>query len=384
MIYDAIILGSGAMGAAAALALARRGLVTLAFDRHAVPNTLSEHFGAARMLRTAYYEHPSYVPLLLESRERWLALNHAASRTLFHATGGLYMGPPTGEVVPGSLRSAAQHNLPHERLSLAQIRERFPEFHPPASSEAVFEPLAGVIEPEEAIAAMARLARESGASIGTHEEVLHLEPRRELTVVTDRSRYRTRHVIVTAGAWSQTLLRESGFHTPTITATRQPLGWFKPTGAEAFRPSSAMPAWALEDGPGSLLYGFPILPGHADFRVARHHRGNPIDPSTLDRTVHPADLADFEPGVRALLPRCGEVSRAAIAHYSLSGDGHFIIDRLPDDERVLLATGMSGHGFKFAPVVGEILADLVQHGETPRDIALFSLDRPSLSTGISP
>lgn len=384
MVYDAVIVGSGTMGVAAALSMARRGLAVLAIDRFGVPNVKTEHFGEARMFRTAYYEHPSYVPLLVRSRELWLELNEAAGRDLYHETGGVYFGRVGGEVVPGSLRSAVEHGLEHEQLTVTEAARRYPQFTPPGDAEVLVERRAGVIEPEAAVAAMARLARDVGASIGTHEEVLHIEPGDEVEVVTDRSRYTARQVVLASGGWTAKVLGESGLMGPELTVTRQPIGWFEPRveGSGAFRlRGSEAPVWAYEDEPGSLLYGFPILPGAKDFRVARHRRGPVMDVDEIDRGVHEEDVADFERGVRGLIPGAGAVSRSAIAYYTNSTDSHFVIDRLPGASHVTIVAGFSGHGFKFAPVVGEIVADLVQRGETKHDIGLFRATREDAKGG---
>jgi sarcosine oxidase len=385
MLYDALILGTGTMGVAAALSLARRGRLVLALDKQSVPNTSSEHFGAARMFRTAYYEDPAYVPLLRRSREFWLALNVEAGETLYHETGGLYLGPGArtgGEVVPRSTEAARVHGISHETLTAPEIASRFPQFRQGLEDwEGLFEPAAGVLRPEAAMRAMARLARDAGATLGTHEEVLEILPSEtEVEVVTDRTRYHAKTLIVTAGAWAQKVLTTSGLPTPRITVTRQAIGWFRPSPeAACFRLAGAggvgAPCWAVEDEPGSLLYGFPVLPGEDSFRVARHRRGAVTDPDTMDRTVTAEDRADFEPAVRSLLPEAGEVSRAAVAFYSNSDDSHFVIDRLPGHPNIVLAAGFSGHGFKFAPVVGEVLADLAMGVAPSFDLGLFGLGR---------
>lgn len=375
MLYDVAILGSGSMGAAAALALARRGLAVLALDQSSVPNARSEHSGEARMFRSAYYEHPAYVPLLQRSRELWLDLNRHANRTLYHQTGALYLGPQGCDLVERSAHAAALHGLPHERLTPAALARRFPQFAPPPGSSALVEPHAGLLTPEPAVAAMAALARDLGATIGTHEPALELHPQAddEFTILTDRSRYTAKAVILSAGAWTTRLLAASNLPLPPITISRQPLAWCAPAPADlpAFD-LGAHPCWAYQDEPNSLLYGFPRLPGAPDFRIARHRVGAAVgDPDALDRAPTPADLDDLA-FIPRLLPAAGPISRAAVAFYSNSPDGHPILDRLPGWDRLFLASGFSGHGFKFAPIVGEILADLVQHNATPHDIALFA------------
>lgn len=375
MLYDCIIIGAGTMGSAAALMMARRGTAVLAIDRSGVPNTASEHFGEARLFRTAYYEHPAYVPLLVRARELWLSLNAQARADLYTETGAVYGSYPGGEVVPGSIASAREHGVPIEELSSHAASDRFPTLRFPAEWSAAFEPHAGVLRPEATVAAMARLARDAGATFGTHEEVLSIEPcGDEVRVRTDRTTYTGRSAVITAGAWSQRILEASGLSSPRITPTRQPLGWMKPTDAARFAVGSH-PSWAAEDAPGSLLYGFPILPGASDFRVARHKLGPVADPDNVDRTPSIEDIADFESGVRRHLVDPGEVSRAAIACYSNSHDGHFIIDRVPADANVLIASGFSGHGFKFSPVIGEVVAGLVLDGRCEFDLSLFGLSR---------
>ena len=375
VVYDCIIIGAGTMGVAAALALARRGAAVLAFDRDRVPNTASEHFGEARLFRTAYYEHPAYVPLLGRARQLWLRLNDEAGRELYAETGAVYGSYAGGEVVPRSVEAARRHGVPIEELSLSRAEAKFETLRFGADWTVAYEPRAGVLRPEAAVESMARLAREAGATIGTHEPVVSVtETPDGIRVVTDRAQYAGRAGLVCAGAWSSGVLRVSGLDSPTITASRQVIGWMKPEDPGRFAVGEH-PCWAAEDGPGSLLYGFPVLPGAADFRVARHRLGPACDPDVVDRAVSATDVGDFEPGVRRHLVEPGVVSRAAIACYSNSADGHFLIDRVPGRERVWVASGFSGHGFKFAPVIGEVMAGLILDGRCGFDLTLFGAAR---------
>jgi len=363
------------MGTAIAMTMARRGAAVLALDRDAVPNTRSEHFGEARMLRTAYYEHDAYVPLLKRSRELWLSLNALSGRDLYTETGAVYGSFAGGEVVPRSIESARTHGVPIEEMTPTRASERFETLRFGADWSVAYEPLAGVLRPEAAVESMACLARDAGASIGTFEPVLAIREAAEgVRVTTERAEYVGKAAVVCAGAWSARVLSASGLRPPRISATRQAIGWMKPACPERFV-IGRHPCWAAEDGPGSLLYGFPLLTGAAEFRVARHRRGSEVDPDTVDRAVATSDVADFEGGVRRHVVEPGEVSRAAIACYSNSVDGHFLIDRVPGSERVWLASGFSGHGFKFAPVIGEVVAGLVFDGRCGFDVTRFEVAR---------
>lgn len=378
MLYDLIVVGCGTMGVATALEAARRGAVVLAIDQFGVPNTRGEHHGDARMVRTAYYEHPDYVPLLRHAFDAWRALETDAGEKLFHVTGAVYLGPPRGELVPRSLAAARAHGLAFEELDAAQVSRRWPALGVPPGSVAMFEPAAGVVVPQLAVRVMARLARDAGATIGTDERVLRVGAGRDgVEVRTDRGVYRGRAAVVTAGPWSSRLLADSRIHSPTLTVTRQSLGWTRPADPASYTPDR-FPCWAWEDAPGSLHYGFPIL-GDGLMRVARHRRGPVTDPDADDRAPMPADADEYMPGVRAVVPGCGPLAREGVCLYTNSADGHFILDRASLDGSpnapIWLACGFSGHGFKFAPVVGHIMADLALTGRTDHRIEFLASSR---------
>lgn len=365
------------MGSATALAAARRGAVVLALDRAGVPNQTGEHHGGARMFRTSYFEHPDYVPLLRRSFELWKQIESASRRDLFHVTGGLYMGAEGGTLIAGAVGAARAHGIEHRVLSRAEVAREFPAFTPPADSVGVHERDAGVLRPEACVEAMARQARDAGATIGTFETVLEFGHGAGVEVVTDRARYRGDQLVITAGPWTSRVIAScltpvAG--APALRVTRQSLGWMRPANASGFAPAS-FPCWAWEDRPGSLVYGFPVLPGETEMRVARHAPGAEADADTVSREATAEDAADFEPGVRAVLPGCGELSRAGVCLYTNSTDGHFIIDRLPGADAVHVACGFSGHGFKFAPAVGEVLAGLALDGRSPLPVEFLSMSR---------
>ena len=377
--YDVIVVGVGAMGAAACYHLARRGVRVLGLEQFGIPHALGSSHGYSRAIRLAYYEHPDYVPLLRRAYALWHELEAASGQKLLHVTGGLYLGAPGSELVEGSLRSAREHGLPHEALTRAQVSERFPQFHGvPDDFVALWEPPAGLLLPERVVAAHAELALRHGADLRGHETVMSWEADAHgVTVRTDRAVYTAAHLILCGGAWSERLVR--GLGVPLV-VTRQVLGWvWPPRRPEQFDLAAGFPTWAIEDAAsGSLFYGFPLLPDNPGFKIARHRPGAPTDPDTVVRHVLPGDEDDFRPGLDRFFPDVagGPTLAVRVCLYVNSPDGHFLVDHHPEHpERVTFACGFSGHGFKFASVLGEALADLAERGATDLPVGFLGLRR---------
>lgn len=371
---DVAIIGLGAMGSATAWELARRGVHVVGFDAHAIPNTVSSHHGGTRVIRLAYAEHPDYVPLLRRAFERWHELEKALGETILHLVGGLYMGPPDGPFVNGVQRAVREHGLAHELLDAPTIMRRFPPFAVPEDTIGVLERQAGALMCERIVAGHARLAMAAGAELHGHAPVTAVRPvadRVELEtavgpVVADR-------VLVAGGAWSARLLAELNL---PLTVTRQTNGWFQPRRPGRFTATS-MPVWGLETGAsGGFVYGFPTLPDRPGVKLAHHVIGPPADPDTMDRGVTVAERADFAAVVARHLPdAAGPVLSMNACLYTNSPDGDFIVGLHPRAERIAIAAGFSGHGFKFASVMGEALADLCVAGRTNLPIEFLSPSR---------
>lgn len=370
--YDVIVVGVGAMGSAVCHQLAERGVRVLGLDQFDIGHKLGSSGGQTRLIRLAYYEHPDYVPLLRRAYELWDALERVSGEKLFYRAGGLYIGHPDAGLISGSLASARQHSLVHELLSRDGLKERYPQFRVPDDYVALFEADAGLLLSERIIAVQARLAVRHGADIRDNERVRGWSASDGgVTVQTDRGEYHGGQLIFTAGAWTDKLLRGLGV---PLSVTRQVLGWVAPRRPAPFR-LGACPCFAIQHGDG-LFYGFPMLDGDDELKIAHHHRGPAADPDTLDRHPTAQDEADFRPGLREYLPDAdGSLRRMHICMYTYSPDGHFILDRHPAEERVLLACGFSGHGFKFAAVIGEALADLAMQRRTELPVEFLRLSR---------
>jgi sarcosine oxidase len=369
---DIAIVGLGAMGSAAAWQLAERGVRVIGFDRFTPPHAMGSSTGQSRIIREAYWESPFYVPLVRRAYELWAGLESASGRRLLQTTGGLVIGPEEGALVSGAIRSSQAHGVPYERLSAAEVRRRFPALHPDDSLVGVLEPRAGVIPPEAAIEAMLGQARARGAELRCEEPVLAWEPAATgVKIRTTRGEYEARRLIIAAGAWMAGDLPRI---TLPLTVQRQVQVWMQPSGDPGAFSPDRLPVWLWETRAGPLWYGFPDLGGGA--KVARHYGGPPTTADTVERTVAEADLRDVQAFVAQALPAlAGPVVSQAVCLYTTTPDEHFVLDRHPECPAVLLASPCSGHGFKFAPVIGEILADLAMDRAPAFDISPFALRR---------
>jgi sarcosine oxidase len=375
---DAIVIGLGGMGSAAAYHLARRGRRVLGLEQYRPGHDQGSSHGQSRIIRQAYYEDPAYVPLLLRAYDLWWQLERDAGAALLTITGGIMIGPPESRVVAGSIRSAQEHSLQHEILDAAEIRRRFPQLAPGPQIIALYERLGGVLYPEATIHAHLRLATAHGAMLRFEEPALAWEAAPSgdrVRVTTPRGNYEAARLVIAAGAWAPELLVELGL---PLTVQRNVLYWFEPAGGrEPFLPDRCpIYIWEAEDG--SSFYGFPALPGSpAGVKVAFHNFGPYCTPATIDRQVHDPEIAHMR---RWLAERIPALSRGAFVEaktcmYTLTPDKDFVIGIHPHHPQLVIASPCSGHGYKFASVVGEILADLTIDGMTRQPIGPFTPER---------
>ena len=365
--YDVAVVGLGAMGSQAALELASRGLRVVGLDRYRPPHTLGSTHGRTRIIREAYFEEPLYVPIVQRAYELWRRLEERSGARLLTVTGGLMLGTPDSDVVAGARASAVEHGLPFEELAAREVRERFPAFAVPDEHAAIFEPRAGFVEAEAAVEATLGLAAEAGAELRFDEPVLELDG---TALRTGRGTYAADRVVVAAGPWLPELVPSLA---GAFSVARQPLLWLEPREPALFAPER-FPIFVWEWTPGWACYGFPDVGD--GFKLAVHHHGERTTPDSVDRELRAEDEETIREIVRRLFPAGdGELRESAVCLYTNTPDEHFVIDRLPGDERIIVASPCSGHGFKFAPAIGELLADLAT-GERPRfDLSPFALGR---------
>jgi sarcosine oxidase len=380
-VFDQIVIGAGGMGSAAIYELSRRGQRVLGLERFGVPHELGSSAGATRIFRFAYFEHPSYVPLMRLSFARWQALERDFGEPLLTVTGGLDIGLPEGRVVGGAKAACREHGLTHEVLRAQEVAKRHPAWRLPVGFEAVYQPEAGFLPADRAILAHVTLARRLGAEVHENEPVCDWRAVGErIEVETERGCYEAGALVVAAGAWSGRVLSQYGFQNLAV-PERQVVGWFE-TAGEKFAPK-AFPVFILDCPEKGAYYGFPERAAGEGFKVGRfHHRGETVDPDTIERRIAPEDEAVLTWIGRYLSGPIGAPVGFKTCMFVNSPDEHFIVDLLPGHRNVAVAAGFSGHGYKFCSGIGEILADLAMHGATSHDTRLFSLARAALTGAV--
>jgi sarcosine oxidase len=360
------VVGAGAMGSAAAWRLAARGADVVCFDRHSPPHELGSSHGETRITRTAYFEGAWYVPLLQETFPMWRQLEKATGSQVLTVTGLLTLGAPDSEPVVGALASARQHGLPTTVLDAAETQRLHPGHVMDDGDVAVVDAEAGLVRPEAAIEAMLRNldVRRGTAVTGVDGDDRHVQ------IATSSTRETFDAAVVCAGPWARELLPSL-----PVTVERQVAAWLEVEPGTPWLIPARFPVYLRETAEFGDLYGFPSLDG-STVKLARHHGGEQADPDHLRRQVDDADLDPLRGfAARWLRGVTGRVARTSVCMYTNTPDGHFVIDLHPASNRVVVVSACSGHGFKFAPVIGDIAADLALDGGTRRDIARFSWAR---------
>lgn len=363
--YDAIVLGCGGVGSAALFHLARRGIRVLGLDRFVPPHPHGSSHGQTRVIRLAYFEHPDYVPLLRRAYTLWDELERLADRRLFERVGLVELGPPDGVVIPGVLQAAAQHRLDVERWTHDDCRRRLPGLVPPEGSQIVFESQAGYLRVEECVATHLGLARAAGAEFRAEEVISWSAADGDVVVRTEQAEYRAARLVIGAGPWASSALAQAAPHVARrLVVRRKHLHWH-PTRDRRLRGDEGFPTFFVERPDRSFFYGFPVL-DERGLKVAEHSGGQvAADPLTDDRAVDTTDARR----VTEFLANCFPTVEAphgdhAVCYYTMTPDEHFVVDRTGDG-RVSYVAGLSGHGFKFVSVLGEILAQFALDGASP-------------------
>lgn len=370
--FDVIILGLGAMGSAASYHLAKQKRKVLGIDRFSPPHPYGSSHGQTRIIREAYFEHPLYVPLVQRAYELWAELEQQSAQRLFVQTGGLMIGPPEGIVFAGAKRSAEEHGLPHHVLDRNEVVARYPALTPAPLMAAVWEPRAGILFPEKCIQAHLGLARKQGLQLQLDEVVQSWHPDGSgIRVITNRGTYSAGQLVVSAGAWAKTLLNELQL---PLQVERQVLFWFDAFAhPELFKPDCC-PIYLWEYDSGHFFYGFPDLGD--GIKVAGHHDGLITHPDHVDREIHADETNQMRDLLARFIPSAnGALRSAVVCMYTNTPDGHFILGRHPRFPQVLIASPCSGHGFKFASAIGEVMAELLIHDRSRFNLSLFRLER---------
>ncbi|KAB0267335.1 N-methyl-L-tryptophan oxidase [Microvirga brassicacearum] len=382
--FDVAVVGLGAMGAATLYQLARRGVRAVGIDRHSPPHDRGSTHGETRITRQAVGEGEAYVPLVLRAHEIWRELEAETGETLLTQCGCLIVG--SGEGASGSRRAAffamtrraaERYGIAHEMLTAAEIRARFPQFTPQDHEIGYFEPGGGFVDPERCVAAQLRRAGELGAVLRTGTTVLAIEDdTASVRIKTDTGDILAAEVVVSAGPWAPSLVG-SPFDA-VLSPSRQVMHWF-PVEEDRIADWRRSPVfiWTHGPSPSDMFYGFPALQGHRAIKTAGEQYDETTQPDIVERDV----AADESRAMRAAhiagrLHGLGPVAEKSVTClYAVTPDSHFLIDRHPRNDRVLVVSPCSGHGFKHSAGIGEAVADLATEGQSAFNLEPFALAR---------
>ncbi len=361
------------MGSAALACAAQRGLRAIGLEQFERGHEFGASSGRTRMIRKAYFENAAYVPMVLRAYDKWRELEDLTGERLLHLTGLLMIGDPDSATIRGTLDAARVHGLRVENLDAADVARRFPMFRMQSSDAALYEAEGGFVVPERAIAALLSVAESSGAILqfGTRVNRWNRLPAGGVRLALgDGSHVDAARVALCAGPWLASVAQDLGV---SVEIQRNVQHWFEP--AEPGLSEGSFPSFFCDraDLPGRL-YGFPD--SGFGVKAALHGYGVLSSAQTLDREVHESDVEPVRRSLEAVVPSAaGRHLGGKVCMYALTPDRHFIIAPHPHDDRVVVAGGFSGHGFKFSPVVGEIVCDLLTDKGPQFDIGFLSPKR---------
>lgn len=367
------VIGAGMAGSSAAMRLAKRGAKVTLFDQFPFGHEMGSSHGATRLFRTAYFEHPNYVPILQRAMAMWKEFEAEAGETLFHQAGVLEAGPSGGFLLTGLREAIARHDLPVIHLGPAELKRDHPLLALPSHFEAIFEREAGFVLAGKTVAHQIRIAEAHGAALRPETRIEGFEPAKDGVVLrTGEGPQRFDRIVIAAGVWADGLLN---LPKAAVTPVPKTLFWRRPD-TDQFDLGNGFAPFAVETEDGRLFYGFPSIDA-AGVKVAEHTGGEKVA-RPEERSLDPApnEEKDLEAFLAATIPAlAGRPGSHQGCLYENSADHHFLIDRHPMSDRVVFAAGLSGHGFKFAPVLGETLAIMALEDRTPPEWEFLSLKR---------
>ncbi|MCM3411847.1 N-methyl-L-tryptophan oxidase [Metabacillus litoralis] len=370
--YDVIVVGGGSMGIAAAYYLSKQKKRVLVIDQHSIPNSYGSHHGHTRILRLGYGNGGKYVPLAVESLDLWRKLEEETGKKLYKKTGALSVGYPQSHFVKESIESSIKYNLDYKEMDADEISKQWDGIQIPDHYIGCYDPESGFLFSEECILAYKEQAIKQGATLLENEHVTNITVEDDSVKVEATSGvYISSKLVVTAGAWIPKLLK--GMDLP-IQPVRKTIGWFK-TKDELY--SKDFPVFVFDTETDGHYYGFPDFDG-SGLKIGRMDSGYDVDPDKMDRQFgsYEDDEGDIRGFLETYMPEAaGDLLDGKVCLFSNTPDSDFIVDLHPEHSNVVIAGGFSGHGFKFASVIGSILTDLVLDGDTTRDISFLRLSR---------
>ena len=375
--YDVIVIGVGSMGSSACYHIAKQGHSVLGLEQFDIPHEMGSHTGQSRIIRKAYFEHPNYVPLLERAYQNWRSLEQEISNQIYFKTGLLYFGPSTHLLIKGTQKSAIKYGITVNELDRKEQLDKFPQFKVPENYTNLIEVDAGFVTPERAILSYTEQALKYKAVIHTKEKTMEWSKKDGIIQVkTNKQIYKCKKLVLTTGAWTSKFS-----DVKNLDVTRQILAWAKPKNLDMFE-LNTFPCWTFADpSVNGIYYGFPSLPSSSfeepnGIKFAHHTKGKLTDPDIVNRNVSKEEEKTLVEAIKKFIPKGIEtITSLKTCLYSYSPDEDFILDFYNNNEDVVIASGFSGHGFKFASVIGEILSELVTKGKSIHPINFLKSNR---------
>ncbi len=370
-VYDVIVVGLGAMGSAATYHLAKRGARVLGLEMFQPGHDQGSSHGYHRMIRRSASPEEVYGPLAARAFALWRALEDEAGQPLLTMTGEVSLTDPASDPAGHSAVLGMIERGTRTRLDARDLAERFPGVRCPEGFLATYEAEAGFVRSELGIVNHVALAQRHGATVHDQEEVLRwMADGAGVRVETRQGAYRAGHLVITTGPWAAELLADLGL---PLQVKRAVNGYFQPTRPDWWSVEQGAPDFLL-DVPEGSYYGMPAVRGVGlKIGLSAHE---PTTARTVRRSIDEAEIDRLRRVLDTYLPGAsGPLARQITCMCTYTPDHDFVVGRHPDQERVLLACGFSGGGYKFSPVMGEVLADLALDGTTGFDVRAFSPDR---------
>ena len=375
--YDVIVIGVGSMGSSACYQIAKQGHSVLGLEQFDIPHEMGSHTGQSRIIRKAYFEHPNYVPLLERAYQNWRSLEQEISNQIYFKTGLLYFGPSNHLLIKGTQKSAVKHGIEVNELSQKEQLNKFPQFKIPESYTNLIEIDAGFITPERAILSFIKQALKYKAVINTKEKTIEWSKKDGIIEVkTNKQTYKCKKLVLTTGAWTSKFS-----NIKNLEVTKQIMAWAQPKNLDMFRLKN-FPCWTFADpSVNGIYYGFPSLPSSSfeepiGIKFAHHTKGTLSDPDIVNKNISKEEEKILIEAIKKFIPEGIEtLISMKTCLYTYSPDEDFILDFYNNNKDVVIATGFSGHGFKFASVIGEILSELVIKGKSIHPINFLSYNR---------
>ena len=374
--FDAIVIGAGAMGSAAAYYLSRRGQRVLLLEQFALDHKRGSSYGYSRIIRYSY-DHTEYVELAKDTFPLWLAIQEELGEALYVKTGGIDFGPADDATFRATFDAVRSSGIPHELLDVEEAEKRFPQFRFGEDFKVLYQPASGFVRASRAVRGHIQLARALGADVMPNTTVGEIALHADCVELSTRDgRFSAGKLIVTAGAWARSLLRDTGIDLP-LKPLRCQLNFFATNDSKEYT-AECCPVWI-----GHVSSRFPEttygVPSHdsSGFKAA-FHGGPPVShPTEIDYTPDPNNVVALRPFLSAHIPGVAEarVQESRICLYTQTPDEHFIVDVHPNHEHVIIGAGFSGHGFKFSTIIGKMLSDIALDGATPHNDRLFKIGR---------